>query len=428
MKDQETDPDTGLSAEMLQLIADCLPDVQNLLFAAGIDENGFEFNAQTIFRPGEHPAARKVLDFLRSGNQSSSLGALPKGRLIAAQAVRSDGSQNRAMMRALLDHTLDFWIDKQRMMSLAERPTFVGLFDEIWQRLQGSRVAVYRNGDAAQGLFSMVAILDAEDPEEFLKEMRQLARFASPGELKLDGDDVQANDVATVEKLITELGDPSFRVRQSASLKLSLIGSPALPFLEKAVKSQDREVAIRARRLRQRIQNSLEARQRDVLSKSLLSNLTVRWGDFPKAETRKGLPIDILKMDLEGKSQMAKSNLREAFGPEWSKIRIAVKGKKIVVLLGSNTDLLEETLVNLSKPKPALSEQKQLAEFHRRSPPGRRAEFHISLKELVPWVQGTGEAPASSELTSLSLGVEKDSVELHLWVPNREFRSLGRFH
>ncbi len=411
---------------MLQLIADCLPDVQNLLFAAGIDEKGFEFNAQTIFRPGEHPAARKLLDLLRSGDEPSSLGGLPKGRLIAVQAVRSDGSQNRALIRALLDHTLRFWIDEKRLISLAERPTFVGLFDEVWQRLRGSQFAVYRNDDPARGLFSMVAILHAADPEEFLKEMRQLARFASPGELKLDGDNVQADDVATVRKLIKELGDPDFRVRQSASLKLSLIGSPALPYLEKAVKSEDREVAIRARRLRQRIQNSIEARQRDVLSKSLLSNLTVRWGDFPKAETRKGLPIDILKMDLEGKSQMAKSNLREAFGPEWSKIRIAVKGKKIVVLLGSNTDLLDETLVNLSKPKPGTPEHKQLAEFHRRSSPSRRAEFHINLRQFAPWVNGTGKSQATSELTSLSLGVEQDSLELHLWVPNQEFRALNR--
>ncbi len=424
MKDQEVDPKTGLSSEAIGLIADCLPDIQNLLVAVAIDEAGFEFNFQTIFRPGEHPAARKLLALLGSGGEHSALDGLPSGDLIAAQAVQSDGAQNLALVRGILGSTYDFWIEEKKLINLAERPNFVGLFDEVWQRLKGSRLAVYRNEDPADGLFSMVAILDADDPEEFLKEMRQLARFASPGELKLDGEHAQADDVATVKKLIKELGDPNFRVRQSATLKLSLIGPPALPYLNKALQSKDAEVVARARRIRLRIKSSIEARHEDVFSQTLLENLSVRWGDFPKAETRQGLAVDILKMDLDEKSEKAASKLRHAFGPDWSKIRIAVQDKHIVALLGSNTDLFEAALVNLKKRRPGLPEHPRLAEFHRRAPPGRRAEFHINLQQFF---EAPAEAPTTSEVTSLSLGVEKDAIEMHLWVPNREFRALSRF-
>ena len=423
MKDQEVDPETGLSAEVLGLIADCLPNIQNILVAAAIDEEGFEFNFQTIFRPGEHPAARKLLDLLRSGEEPYALDGLPLGDVIAAQAVQSDGVRNLALVRGLSRFAFNFWNDK-KLFDLAKRPNFVGLFDEVWQRLQGSRLAVYRNKHSADGLFSMVAILDTDDPEEFLKEMRQLAQFASPGELKLDGEQAQADDVATVEKLIKELGDPNFRVRQSATLKLSLIGPPAVPYLDKALKSKDAEVVAQARRIRLRIKGSIEARHEDVFSQTLLENLSVRWGDFPKAESRQGLAVDILKMDLDEKSERAASKLRHAFGPDWSKIRIAVKDKHIVVLLGSNTDLFEAALANLKKSRPGLFEQPRLAEFHRRAPPGRRAEFHINLQQFS---EATPEAPATPDVTSLSLGVEKDAIELHLWVPNREFRTLSRF-
>jgi hypothetical protein len=431
LKDKETeiDPDTGLSADMLQMIADSMPAVQNVLFGAGIDDQGFEFNTLTILRPGDHPAAGKLLELLQGGAETSSLAGLPKRNLIGSQAVRSDGSQNRALVRAIMNGVINIWVSEKKLLALTEQPQFVGLFDEVWQRLKGSQMGVYRNDDpASQGLFSMIAILDTADPKEFLEEMRQLSRFAKPGELKLDGDDRQADDVATVKKLIEELGNPNFRVRQSATLKLSLIGPPALPYLEKALESPDREVVARARRLRTQIEATVEARRQDVLSQSLLSKLSARWGDFPNAETRKGVPIDIVKMDLQDESKNAQTKLREAFGPDWSKIRLAVHGKQIVVLLGSNVDLLDETLANLKDQQPGLAVSPLFQEFQTRAPASRRTEFHLMVEQFMPLVKGAEPMPApGGDITSLSLGIENDSIELHLWVPNSEFRAISRF-
>lgn len=428
LKDKDTDPDTGLSKEMLELMVDSLPALQNVLLAVAIDDAGLEFNALAIFRPDDHPSAKKLLELLRSGEQSSSLSALPNRRLIAAQAVRSDGSRNRALVRAMLNGVIDIWIEEKKLTELIDRPQFVGLFDEVWGRLKGSQMALYRNDDpATEGLFSIVAILETEDPREFLQEMRQLSRFAKPGELKLNGDDKKADDVAIVEQLIKDLGDANFRVRQSATLKLSLIGPPALPYLEKAVKSTDREVVARARRLQKQIQSQVEARRKDVLSHSLLGSLSAKWGDFPNAETRRGVPIDIVKMALEGQSQSAEGRLKEAFGPEWSKIRLAVHGKKIVALLGSNVDLLDETLANLGGEQPGLAKDSLLKEFHNRASASRRAEFHVMLNQFVPLVQGEKPADAPTDLTSLSLGIDKETIELHLWVPNSEFKAISQF-
>lgn len=429
LKGQDTDPDTGLSVEMLELIADSLPALQNVLIAAGIDDKGLELSTLAIFRPEGQPSAKKLLELLKSGEEASSLSSLPKKRLIAAQAVRSDGSRNRALVRAMLDSFIQFWINEKKLAEFTDRPQFVGLFDEVWQRLKGSQAAVYKNDNpATEGLFSIVAILDTENPQEFLDQMRQLSRFAKPGELKLDGDDKSADDVAAVEQLIKDLGDSNFRVRQSATLKLGLIGPPALPYLEKALKSTDREVVSRARRLQKQIEGAVEARQRDVLSHSLLGNLSAKWGDFPKAETRKGKPIDIVKMVLEGQSQSAETRLKEAFGPEWSKIRLAVHGKKIVVLLGSNVDLLDETLANLDNEQPGLAEDSLLKEFHVRASDNRRVEFHVMLGEVMQLTQAANAAEAAApEMTSLSLGIDNAMIDLNLWVPNSEVRTLSRF-
>lgn len=429
LQGKETDPDTGLSTEMVQLLADSLPAVQNVMFGVGIDEKGFEFQSQTIFRPQDHPSAKKLLALLRSGEESSSLDALPKRNFIGAQAVRSDGSQNRAIVRALVEVCLKSLFSEEKLVAVADRPQFVGLFDEVWQRLKGSQLAIYGNDDpATQGLFSILAVLDTADPREFLAEMRQLSRFAKPGEMRLNDGDQNAEDVATVKKLVKQLGDRNFRVRKSATLKLSLIGPPALPYLREAVHSKNREVVARSRRLINQIENIVKSRQKDVMSQSLLGKLSARWGDFPKAETRKGVPIDIVKMELQDKSKAYELHLKEAFGPEWSKVRLAVHGKKIVVLLGSNVDLLDETLANLDKKKPGLIEQPTLREFHRRAPADRRTEFHLVLRQLVSsFKRRTKAAETTTEMTSLSLGIGEDTIELHLWVPNKEFRTFKEF-
>jgi hypothetical protein len=141
-----------------------------------------------------------------------------------------------------------------------------------------------------------------------------------------------------------------------------------------------------------------------------------------------GVPIDIVKMALEGQSQSAETRLKETFGPEWSKIRLAVHGKSIVVLLGSNVDLLDETLANLDGMQQGLAEDALLKEFHARASESRRVEFHIMLEQFVQLTQGAKAADAVlPEMTSLSLGIDKEMIELHLWVPNTEFRALRRF-
>lgn len=429
LEDKEADPDTGLSREMVQLLVDSLPAVQNVVFGAAIDRKGFEFQSLVMFRTGEHPPAQKLLALLKGGEQASSLDGLPNHNLIAAQAVKSDGSQNRALIRAMMDSFFMLWINENKLIAVADRPHFVGLFDEVWQRLKGSQVAFYGNDNPAEeGLFSVLAILDTADPKEFLREMRQLARFAKPGELKLDGDDRRAQDVAEVEKLVEQLGDRDFRVRQSASLKLSLIGPAALPYVDKAAKSRDREVAARARRLKARIERTALARKKDVLSQSLLSKVSARWGDFPNAETRQGTPIDIVKMDLDDDSKSLAPGLEDAFGPEWSKVRLAVHGNKIVVLFGSNVKLLDGALKNLQNENRGLSEKPVFAEFQERAPDDRRVEFHLMLRQFaLLYDKADAGKVDSKELTSFSLGVGEDTIELDLWIPNDEFGILRKF-
>ena len=65
-------------------------------------------------------------------------------------------------------------------------------------------------------------------------------------------------DAATIAKLINQLGNPNFVERKEATDALEAIGFPALGALRKAAKDNDAEVAQRATRLVEFIENSLD--------------------------------------------------------------------------------------------------------------------------------------------------------------------------
>lgn len=59
-----------------------------------------------------------------------------------------------------------------------------------------------------------------------------------------------------IERLVQQLGDEAFEVREKASEAIVKLGVPALPFLEKAAKSDDAEIRIRASRAVEAIKSS----------------------------------------------------------------------------------------------------------------------------------------------------------------------------
>jgi hypothetical protein len=97
----------------------------------------------------------------------------------------------------------------------------MNLFGEIWQRLQGSRLALYKTAHPGElGLFSLVGILDTEDAGKFLAELRQLAKLGSADGIDLKTEAGRKMNEAEIEKLIADLGARQFALRESAERKL----------------------------------------------------------------------------------------------------------------------------------------------------------------------------------------------------------------
>jgi hypothetical protein len=411
-----------------------LDSLRTLRFALGgvrID-GGLGVSLLAVFPKGEKSPARKFLSSLAGGPGVAGLDGLPDGPAVFAQAGRGDGARNALVARLIVNFLLRDLVETNRLISAADRPTFAGVFTEVWKRLKGRRLAVYRNADEQkQGLFSVAAVLDTDGAEGFLKELRQLAHFGGDP-LDLSAATGRKDDVEAVKKLVRDLGDDSFAVRESATTKLTLLGEPALPYVEKALKSDDAEVRRRADRIKRRVVAVAEERRKELLSQALPRPVRPTFTFAPKAETVEGCRVEVLRVKLAGADAALAPRLRQLFGPDWDKVRLAPHGKQVAVLFGSDRKLLAATLKNLKEKRPGLAGAKYLAAFGKHSDPGRTAEFHVSVQTVLALLNADDlrKAPAAADhaMTSFALTVGPERLQLDVWVPSAEVKVIAKQH
>jgi hypothetical protein len=420
----------GLDAEEQKVVdqaIDAFKEVRHFLIAGHID-NGVGLSFLTVFPEKAGEAGRKLLAELGGGPGPSTLRGLPAGQILVAQANSGDGAKNALLAKVFFDELLKGFVETRQILSATNRPVYLGILTEIWQRLKGHRAALYLTSDERKlGLFSLVAVLDTDGAAKFLGDMRLLAKIA-------DADDpahkaVVKEEALDPEKLVRDLGDPKFRVRELASLKLRLLGEPALPALKKAMGSNILETARRAQRLWEQIARVAAERRKELLAKELPRHLRPSLSFAAKAETLAGHPIDVVRIRLGLGEKAVAKQLQQLLGPSWDRMRVAVHGEQVVVLLGSETELLERTLQNLKQGKPGLEEAPPLAGFRRQANTARKVEFHVAAQAVMALTTPPGEGPLPRSgpgkgLTSFALTATPDNLQLDVWVPVDELRVL----
>lgn len=418
------------SAEEKAIAEQFLACGDGLRFALGAVriDGGFGLSVETVFDQKKE-AVKKFLNLLRSSKDNSSLQGLPEGNLLLAQASRGSGSATGAFARLMFDQLLHNILETQQIIAPAERPLFVGVFNQIWQHLQGNRIGVYLNGNQQQGLFSIVGILDTEDAGKFLDEMKTLARIADGTGLKL-GKGGKPGETLDVEKLISELASPSYKTRELATVKLRLLGEPALPYLAKAFKSEDAEVSQRAQKLHKEIAEFVAQRRKDALSNDPLKSIRPTFALVPKTEKLAGHAVSVLNMKIPKETKEIQKQMEYLFGEEWDNIRLVPRGKELVVLIGSDVAMLETALKNLDQNKPGIFAAKDLDHFYKQSnSSSRKIELHISTNKMDQVLNPAKGGPAvpikaGGVLSSLGLGVEADRLQLNVWVPMPELQLI----
>jgi hypothetical protein len=149
----------------------------------------------------------------------------------------------------------------------------------------------------------------------------------------------------------------------------------------------------------------------------------------PKPEERAGQAIETARVRLLEKDAPTAAALREVFGPNWDRVRLAARGKQVVVLVGSDERLLDAALANLKDVKPGLAAAKSLAAFARQAEAGHRLEVHASAATVLELLHAEdlrrGKPPASAPaLSSASLAVGPGHLRLDLWLPASELGAI----
>lgn len=416
-----------LDKELRTEIVESFKNARFSLTGIQVDE-GLYVHSIAALDAEKSEATQKLLARLAIGSGSPDLQGLPEGNVLAAYAIEGDGSKNATLAVALMRALPVSLRETVPALRYVAQPAALGIFSEVWQRLNGSRLAVYLNDDESKhGLLSIVAILDTEQPEEFCDNLKQLARLAA---VESQGGD-KGLEEGEIDQLIQDLGAAKFAVRQSASTKLGLIGDPALPKLQQALMSNDQEVKDRANRLITQITQASAARRKALLSKDVLSHLSPTFAYIPEAESFDEHSIDQMQVQLTAEEVAALPQLKQLLGPGWDKIRLARHGKHVVVLFGSEPQFLKTALENLSSGRPGLAAHDAPKRLREVSGKQRKMELHVSIEKVLALTAPKKDKPVldirAGSLSSLGISVEANRLEIDFFMPLEEFKvSFGK--
>jgi hypothetical protein len=411
--------------KLLQLFLDSVPHIRHGLAGFRVGD-GLGLNFSAAFEPDAQPP-REILKLLRDGARPATLNGLPEGRLIVAHAGGSHGRNSGVIAKVIFSVMLNLLPEARQMIATADRPVFTGVVAEIWHQLRSSRFGVYLSGDESKlGLFSMVAILDTEDAAKLVYGLRTLAKMGDGSALKAGKQ--QPGDDLNIPQLVRDLSSDSYPVRHSATLKLRLIGEPALSHLDKAATTGDLETSRRAMQLYKQISQVAAERRKELLAKELPRTLRPTFAFVAKAETRGQLPIDVIQVRLDERDRPLAKQLEQLLGPEWDRVRLAVHGNQVVVLLGSDTALLEQALANVTAGKPGLAKAAALADFAKSAGSDHLMQVHVSLESLM-WLTAPGKIAdfrPAGRLTSFGLRVGDDRIDVDAWAPTSELKMVAK--
>ena len=110
------------------------------------------------------------------------------------------------------------------------------------------------DGSLAKGSFCLIGIADAREPDTIVPQLKRLSLLVDPSE---DADVIRARN-AEVARLIEQLDDPSYAIRQRATTQLAVGARAAAPQLREASTSTSLEKSSRAKRILDQLEKENE--------------------------------------------------------------------------------------------------------------------------------------------------------------------------
>ncbi|MGE3803328.1 MAG: hypothetical protein AB7K24_01500 [Gemmataceae bacterium] len=392
------------------------PDLEHAFICLRYDDHGLHLSLAPVFAKNSKPAQELLAGYRRA--DKASFRGLPTGDVLLVESSLGDRGKGLTALSVFARGAakqFSFFLPKDYG---ADWSHLVTLGTEITHEVAAARFALYRTETDS---LALVGILDAQDPERFLADLKKLARLAH-----FDGLDVnQADQRKLIEQLVAELGAEEYRLREAASARLRIVGERAIPFLKAAREDPDLERARRAERLLTAIAEEIKERRQPLRDPQQLASLKPSFAFLDKQEERAGCKVYQLGVVFPGEADAGRDKLlRGLFGPDWQRVRVAVCGKQVVVLVGSELALLDQALVNLKEGKPGLADT-PLYQFAG-AKPHTRLQFSLTDMLAMTRVEGLeAKKRPAADPSGLQFEVGPHHAVLDITVSRRDLETLS---
>lgn len=361
--------------------------------------------------------------------RDATLIRIPMGKILASHALQADGKTTGGLLGSLLSNTrLAITNQLDRTPINLESYQLDGLLSEALDRVKGGHLVLYESSDRSRyGDFNLLGILTTDDPESFVADLTGLAPFLNAASMN----ETEAGVAFTqeqIEDLVTKLGDSHYERRRLAKLKLNLLGVHARPAIEKATKSRDLELRLAAEELLANNEFEAVTGRVELIEGSLFTSLKPSFTYTAKQDHVAKSDIGILTMGLGSDTQPIQNKMKTLFGPDWQKVRIATIGNEVVLMLGSETSILEKAIANQKLSESELNSHKACNSFRERAKSDTTFEFHMAISRLAYLLDlGISEEKSAGNketdrVSSFGLTIKEKQVRVDTYTPPQDVK------
>ncbi|MBD3672980.1 MAG: hypothetical protein HUJ26_05585 [Planctomycetaceae bacterium] len=425
----------GQPDEVIERASQIIDAVEHGFLSLKVDR-GAHFRMQFSLDDELDDSSKQLLKRWSSPTGEPSLTGFPDGDVILALSKTAGELGNPKIVQQITAWVMKELIRNRDLANIIvpylqpKDETFHGVIDELWNSILEARSGVYKNEKpTVDGLANLLLIFKPKNADQFRTQLASLVKFSRGTVYKPNNQTPEPITEAEIEALIVQLNADSFQERSAATLRLKLLGEPALPLLEQSAQGQNTEVALRSRRLVKTIRKNVEESTENLLKEGLATLPVPEFVFYENHRQILGCQVDLLEAVWKGKHKINEDQLKELVGPQGHEILLVHVNEEIILFWGSDRALLEKSVELLKAGKSGVDSRREL--FTQHASKNRLMETHASLQKL--YLMAGDSVPNRGPLKEVTEDVSSFSLELtptHLLgdatFPKAEFRLLSR--
>lgn len=366
---------------------------------------------------------------------------LPVERLVVAGTIQMEAFRSSAGARVVPQSLLQEFgrSDQLRFLQGNMLRVLMELAGDSWNEISAGRIALYetKSSDEA-GQLAIVGVVDCDEPGIVLGELQRLSKLTRPAE----DPEVRRQVDEEIARLVTELQSDDINLAARAETRLVLAGRRAVSAVERLQQStSDQKILRRTERVLGKLQTGKAANARQVADPRFWTTLNPGLQLVESTGSIRGFAEHQVKITPDPSKTPeevadAVAAMAGLFGPEWDTIRFVQVDDHFVFMIGSDDDLLQQTVANVGQGARLLTKQfenvgqgdksGQLQVFVNT----RRALELLGSTTWLPKPPAGALAATEDQICWVGLGFEHNAVRVDALIPVQQvipFLSAGFF-